>query len=134
MVFEFISLQMLQRHILFSINSKLSNSTQGRFLFHLNLSQLGIELTLKYILYKWSSHEQHTHPKYTEELSSSKFNDYHYLGSPTDYRRINLQRRLIQKHNTVFCQPNFDKNIILLQNCIEDDMVRRNWQNMQRFS
>ena len=28
----------------------------------------------------------------------------------------------------IFCQPKF------MQNCIEDDMVRRNWQNIQGFS
>ena len=34
----------------------------------------------------------------------------------------------------IFCQPNFggnfDKNINFNANCIEDDMVRRNWQNI----
>ena len=38
----------------------------------------------------------------------------------------------------IFCQPNFwdnfDKNINFNANLIEDDMVRRNWQNVKGIS
>ena len=52
---------------------------------------------------------------------------------------VNAQVNILQKSGTFardranFCQQNFwenfDKNINFMQNCIEDDMVRRNWQN-----
>ena len=39
-----------------------------------------------------------------------------------------------QKSGAIFYQPNFwrilTKTSILMQNCIEDDMGRRNWQNI----